>query len=245
MNAALTPRPFEGKTAVVVQHLAFEDLGSLGPVLSGLGFRIQYRQAGVDALSDDAATADLLVVLGGPIGAYEEAVYPFLADELSALRQRLSQNRPTLGICLGAQLMAQALGARVYPGGRKEIGWGPLSLTSDGAQSPLRHLLDTPVLHWHGDTFELPGGAQWLASSPVYPHQAFSVGPNVLALQCHPEAETARFERWLIGHSCELSHADIDVPRLRAEAAQHGPALEAACQRLFAEWLDGIHWLPA
>lgn len=225
--------------AIVVQHLAFEDLGSFAPVLREQGWRWRCLQAGVDDLAE-ARDADLLIVLGGPIGVYETDTYPFLNDEIALLRERLAAQRPTLGVCLGSQLMAAALGARVYPGGRKEIGWSPLQLTTAGHTSCLRHLTDVPVLHWHGDTFELPEGSTHLASSSVYPHQAFSVGAHALALQCHPEAQLQDFERWLIGHACELASAQLDVPALRAAAQAHAPALAAAAARMLRDWLASL-----
>lgn len=242
MNPATPPPPAHGKTVTVVQHLAFEDLGSFAEVLEDQGFTIQYRQAGVDELGSSVASADLLVVLGGPIGVYEEEAYPFLVPEVAAIGHRLRAGRPTLGICLGAQLIAKALGARVYPGAHKEIGFGELTLSTEGLKSPLKHLAGTPVLHWHGDTFDLPDGAQRLASSALYPNQAFSVGANVLALQFHPESEAARFERWLIGHACELARADIDIPALRADNIQLGRALEEAGARVLSDWLGNVRW---
>lgn len=226
----------------VVQHLSFEDLGSFSAVLDDLGLVVRYRQAGVDELGSSVSTADLLVVLGGPIGVYEEEAYPFLVDEVAALGHRLRAGRPTLGICLGAQLMAKALGARVYPGEHKEIGFSELTLSTDGMKSPLKHLAGSPVLHWHGDTFDLPEGAKRLASTALYPNQAFSVGTNVLALQFHPESEAARFERWLIGHACELARAGVDIPALRADNVQLGRGLEEAGGRVLTDWLGNVRW---
>lgn len=225
--------------AIVVQHLAFEDLGSFAPVLRAQGWTWTCLQAGVDELGA-ARDADLLIVLGGPIGVYETEAYPFLHDEIALLRERLSAQRPTLGICLGSQLMAAALGARVYPGGRKEIGWSPLQLTAAGQTSCLRHLAEVPVLHWHGDTFDLPEGSTHLASSSVYAHQAFSVGAHALALQCHPEAQLQDFECWLIGHACELASAGLDVPALRAAARTHAPALASAAAQMLGDWLSTL-----
>ena len=242
MNTNTSARPWEGKTITVVQHLSFEDLGSFAPVLDDLGFDVRYRQAGVDELGSSVASADLLVVLGGPIGVYEEQAYPFLVDEVAALRQRLRAGLPTLGICLGAQLIAKALDARVYPGEFKEIGFTDLTLSTEGMKSPLKHLAGTPVLHWHGDTFDLPEGASRLASTAHYPNQAFAVGANVLALQFHPESEAARFERWLIGHSCELGKAGIDIPTLRADNVLLGRGLEEAGARMLIDWLGGLRW---
>ena len=233
-------QPWRGRTAVVVQHLSFEDLGSFGPVLEAEGLSIRYLQAGVDELAEPIEEADLLVVLGGPIGVYETDTYPFIETELTALRARLARRLPTLGVCLGAQLMAQALGGRVYPGGTKEIGWSELRLSEAGAASALNALAGVPVLHWHGDTFDLPPGALHLAASALYPNQAFSVGSHALALQFHPEADARRFERWLIGHAAELGAARIDIPALRRDAERLAPGLERAAGGLLKAWLAGI-----
>lgn len=119
--------------AVAIQHVAFEGLGILETMLIGRGFDITIFDACRDSLDAPAiAGAELLVVLGGPIGAYEDGIYPFLTRELRILEGRLGKRRPTLGVCLGAQLMARALGSRVYPGPRKEIGWAPVALTPEG-----------------------------------------------------------------------------------------------------------------
>ncbi|XUJ33596.1 glutamine amidotransferase-related protein [Bradyrhizobium japonicum] len=108
-------------------------------------------------------------MLGGPIGVYETERYPFLTREIDLLERRLAQGLPTLGICLGAQLMAKALGARIYAGGVKEIGWGSVTLTDAGQASSLKPLAESaPVLHWHGDTFDLPDNAARLASNENY-----------------------------------------------------------------------------
>ncbi len=231
------------KTALAIRHLAFEDLGSFAAVLAERGFRLDYLDAGVDDLAGvDVLAPELLVVLGGPIGAYEEAIYPFLHDELRLLQQRLAADRPTLGICLGAQLMARALGARVYPGPAKEIGWKPLTLTEAGRASPVAALAaeHTSMLHWHGDTFDLPEGARLLASTDICQQQIFAWGRNALGFQCHPEALGKHLERWLIGHACELGAAGVAVPSLRAANAQHAPALERQGALCLAGWLDEV-----
>jgi GMP synthase (glutamine-hydrolysing) len=118
------------KTCLALRHVIFEDLGTLAPILRHRGFETRYLEVGMDRLEPaEIEGADLLVVLGGPIGVYEEDVYPFLVDESALISRRLSRLRPTLGICLGAQLMAKALGSKVAPGPAKEIGLAPVELT--------------------------------------------------------------------------------------------------------------------
>jgi GMP synthase (glutamine-hydrolysing) len=192
----------------------------------------------------DALAPDLLIVLGGPIGVYETEAYPFLRWELEGLRQRLARNAPTLGICLGAQLMAAALDAAVYPGSEgKEIGWASLVPGAEAAACPaMAELLaaDLPVLHWHGDTFNLPHGAAHLAASARYPNQAWSIGRNILGLQFHAEVLAPALERWYVGHASELATARIDVPRLRSDGRRFAPTLHVAARRFWRRWLDGI-----
>lgn len=231
------------KYADVIRHVAFEDLGTFENALAAQGFHIRYWEAGVDDLSLlDPVRSDLLVVLGGPIGVYETDIYPFLTAEIALLKARLQQDKPTLGICLGAQLMAAALGAKVYPGHYKEIGWSALT-SAQADHNIMAPLLvpDVNVLHWHGDTFDLPEGAVRLASSSHYPNQAFGWGKHGLALQFHPEVKTSHVERWLIGHACELAKTPhVNVPTLRAESKVHGPKLEQAAQVFWQQWLTGL-----
>jgi GMP synthase (glutamine-hydrolysing) len=230
------------RSALAIRHVAFEDLGLLAPLLAERGFAPRYLEAPTDDLdAEDPLAPDLLVVLGGPIGAYEDAQYPFLRPELRLLERRLAASRPTLGLCLGAQLMARALGARVYPTGRKEIGWGALSLTPAGKESALRHLDGTRVLHWHGDSFELPERAMRLASSEITENQAFAWGRAALALQFHAEASGRGLERWFVGHAHEIaSTPGLSVEGLRRGTRDCTPSLERAGRACFAEWLGSV-----
>jgi GMP synthase (glutamine-hydrolysing) len=235
------------KRAFAIRHVAFEDLGILAEALEAQGYSPAYLDAGVDDLACARPDrGDLLVVLGGPISAYEEDRYPFLRDELRLIEQCLHCQVPVLGICLGAQVIARTLGARVYPGGAKEIGFAPIELTAEGGRSCLRHLHHggNMVLHWHGDTFDLPSGATRLASTMITPNQAFSAGDRVLALQFHIEADPRRIEQWLIGHACELTAAKIDVPTMRAQARQYADEFRDAGTAVLREWLCRLELRP-
>ncbi len=232
------------KSVVAIRHVPFEGLGLLGDVLAEYDYQIDPVDAGVDDLATlDSNKPDLLVVLGGPIGAGDHALYPFLTDELRCIEARLKAGRPTLGICLGAQLMAAALGARVYPARQKEIGWAPVSLSAAGQASMLRHIDgNVPVLHWHGDTFDLPAGATRLASTEVCPNQAFGWGPAALGLQFHLEVVASEIERWLIGHACEIAalRSGVTVTTLRADTQRCAPGLAPHAADCFRSWLSGI-----
>jgi GMP synthase (glutamine-hydrolysing) len=229
------------KTCVAVRHVAFEDLGLLDPLLAARGYAIRYHEAGVERFEPDTLVApDIVIVLGGPIGVYEGEAYPFITSEIAAIAARLASNRPLLGICLGAQMMAAALGARVAPGPVKEIGWAPLTLTAAGQRSVLAAIGALPVLHWHGDNCELPPGCERLASTTHCPVQAFARTPSQLALQFHVETEPAQLERWLVGHTVELGKAGIDPRDLRAQAKAHGAATAAAGGAVLSAWLDAV-----
>nr|WP_291368970.1 MULTISPECIES: glutamine amidotransferase [unclassified Acinetobacter] len=235
----MTLSPDFPDTIYAIQHLAFEDLGALEDVFYQLGFRVRYFEAGIDDLTKAMQHKGLTIILGGPIGVYETDDYPFLQQEIDLLKVRLENNLPTLGICLGAQLIAHALGAKVYAGHEKEIGWSKLSLSS-AENNPLNPLTDTAVLHWHGDTFDLPEQAELLASSEIYPNQAFSVGKNILALQFHIEVAADSLEKWLIGHTCELRKANINIPSLRADNEAYAAILETQAQAVLQSYLKQI-----
>jgi GMP synthase (glutamine-hydrolysing) len=230
------------KIAAAIRHVHFEDLGAFEPTLTEHGYTVRYYDAGThDLKSHNLLTHELLIVLGAPVGAYEEEKYPFLSDEIKLMEKRLASSRPTVGICLGAQLLARALGSRVYPGPAKEIGWAPVMLSDAGHEGPARHLEGVPVLHWHGDTFDLPAGAELLASTSVCRNQAFSHGRNTIAFQFHPEATSANFERWLIGHAAEIGGVPgLSVAALRADTQRFARDSEPRGKRVLSDWLSQL-----
>lgn len=258
---------------LALRHVAFEDLGLLAPLLERRGHRVRYLDvpaaglgtaAGLDPAGPgseqdapslrDLESADLVVILGGPIGVYETDAYPFLEPEIAAVARRVKTGSPTLGICLGAQIIAAALGARVHPGSMKEIGWAPVELTQAGRRSVLGQTEGIPVLHWHGDTFDLPAGAELLASTALYRNQAFSYPhapgaaegptvsmppPHVLALQFHLEATAEGLESWYVGHAAEIGATPgIEVMSLREAGVEGGAALRPQASKVFSDWLD-------
>ncbi|MGH8149807.1 MAG: glutamine amidotransferase [Steroidobacteraceae bacterium] len=245
------------KLALAVRHVAFEDCGTLADVLAERGFAVRYADVGrIDLREVDSVAPDLLVGLGGPIAVYDEALYPWITQELRLFERRLRAAKPTLGICLGAQMLAHALGARVYAGPVKELGWKPLKLTPQGERSVVAPLAShsTSMFHWHGDTFDLPAGATLLASTAQVAQQVYAWGPSVLAFQCHPEIRAADIESWLIGHACELAATrgaeggpgtgngarGTDVAQLRRDSEHLGPALAQRARTMFESWLAAV-----
>ena len=229
------------KQCLVLRHVNFEDLGSLAAPLRRRGYKVRYVDTPIEALGlGEAINADLLIVLGGPISVNDHEAYPWLTTELQAIAGRLASRRPTLGICLGAQLMAASLGASVVKASAVEIGWGLIDLTEAGRTSPLAVLEGLPVLHWHGDRFELPDGAVSLASTKLCPHQAFSVGHHALAIQFHVEADPAKFENWLVANAADLHAYKLDPVELRRSALLYGASMTSASSRVISGWLEGL-----
>jgi GMP synthase (glutamine-hydrolysing) len=227
------------RTALVLQHDATIHLGNLEPVLREHGYELRIVDATTEDLGAiDPIEADLLVVLGGEMGAYETDAYPFLLTERALVRTRLDAERPTLGVCLGAQVMAGALGERVYKGDTTQIGFRPVEPTDAGATSPVRHFAGVPVAQWHGDTFDLPERATRLATSSDYSNEAFAIDEWALAVQFHPEVTDEMHERWLVDGTTSLAEQSLDADALRNERARYSAAMQDASRRAFSEWLD-------
>lgn len=225
------------KIIYAIQHLAFEDLGTLEDIFYQKGYRVRYFDAGVDDLTQALQYEGLTVILGGPIGVNDDEDYPFLKQEIDLIKQRLQQDQPTLGICLGAQLMAKALDANTYTGHHKEIGWGTLKLSN--TNTVLAPLSNVPVLHWHGDTFDLPAATAHLAASEYYPNQGFQIGKS-LALQFHIEVDVEHIEQWLIGHHNELKQNQVDIKQLRQDSQNNSQALQSATKQVITQYMQQI-----
>jgi GMP synthase (glutamine-hydrolysing) len=229
------------RTALILQHDPSIHLGNIGPVLVEHGYELRIVDVTADDIAAiDPADADLVVVLGGEMGAYQTDEFPFLQAEQALLRKRLEAERPTLGVCLGAQLIAGALGERVYKGDTMQIGYRRVEPTAAGAVSPIRHFDGVPVVQWHGDTFELPERATRLASSGDYSNEAFAIGDFALAVQFHPEVTDEMHETWVSDGYNELDQHAIDPDAMRRDRELYSARMQEASRAAFSEWLSSL-----
>ena len=191
-----------------LQHVDFEDLGTIADWATDNNHPITATrwQNGEAAASLDSF--DLLVIMGGPMNIYEEPLYPWLRDEKRFIADAIAAKKAVLGVCLGAQLIADVLGGKVYPNQHKEIGWFPVQ-KAPGASGPFANVLPRTFspFHWHGDTFSLPPGASHLARSEGCENQAFSVGECILGLQFHLEVTPNAVQAWTENGGAELVNA--------------------------------------
>ena len=233
---------------LVFQHVASEPLGTLDPLFRGAGFRIRYvnweRQARHEI---DVARYDGLVVLGGPMAADETDVYPNLLDEREAIMHAIEREIPVLGICLGAQLIAAALGGQTQRGAAVERGWTEVVPTEAGEDDPLLRYLEhgKPLFQWHDDTFTLPERAVHLARSVACEHQAFRVGESCYGLQFHLEADRPLIERWVDRWpAADVATADqARTPRERIlrDTDRHIERAARVGEGLFSEFIDRFY----
>ncbi len=237
------------RRVLVFQHVAYEPLGSLDPLLRSRKIRIRYVNFGrePDAMPE-LDGYDALIVLGGPMNVDDVEKHPHLGTEQTLLRQACAQAMPVLGICLGAQLLAHAHGAQVGRNVQPELGWTPLSLTSAGQLDPVLRPLGSAgrVFQWHGDTFALPDGAELLATGPTCNHQAFRLGTCAYGLQFHLEVDPRLVDRWLRVHAAQLATVlgPDAAAEIAAETRQRAASNHAAAQAVFGAWLDAAGWQP-
>ncbi|MFT3868263.1 MAG: type 1 glutamine amidotransferase [Nibricoccus sp.] len=198
----------------VLQHASFEGLAAIAPLLAARHAKISTTRFFENSTLPPLHDFDLVIAMGGPMSVNDEAEHPWLVAEKQFIRDAVRRGTPVLGVCLGAQLIASALGARVYRNAQKEIGWFPVEAVpvvagSTGFCFPAR--LD--VFHWHGETFDLPPGATHLARSAACKHQAFQVGRRTLALQFHLEVTPAAVQAFVDHCGNELRHAPFIQPK--------------------------------
>lgn len=180
----------------ILQHVAFEGIGSIRSWLKAKNTTVGYTHFHDRWHLPSLEGLDLIIVMGGPMSVNDEATLSWLVQEKAFIRDAIHQGVPVLGICLGAQLIANVLGARVYPGSEREIGW--FDIESDASTQDVFHFPKTAtVFHWHGETFDLPGGATRLARSSACDNQAFQFGHNVIGLQFHLEVTPACVEEMI------------------------------------------------
>ncbi|MCP5446059.1 MAG: gamma-glutamyl-gamma-aminobutyrate hydrolase family protein [Chromatiaceae bacterium] len=216
------------------QHVPFEGLGSIEAWLTAHGFAITatkfFESAEIPALHQ----IDLLVVLGGPMSVNEEAQFRWLAAEKAYLREAVVSGKPVLGICLGAQLIASAMGSGVYPNSAKEIGWFPINGIAVSNHSAFNFPQTVQVFHWHGETFDLPAGAVHLASSDGCTNQAFQIGTSVIGLQFHLETTPESLQR--IVANCR----DEIVPARYIQTEDEMRSADAAAYRSINRMMDDV-----
>lgn len=225
------------RTALVLQHSEHVTLDLVGDWLAARDYSVTTHWPARAAMPSLIAP-DLVVILGGTMGVYERAAFPWIDNEVRAVRARLDSGGKTLGLCLGAQMMAAALGARVYRGGvGKEIGWKRIALTEAGRDSALAPLDGLALMQWHGDTFDLPEGATHLARDALYENQAFAFGAHALALQFHLEVSAAGLETWLTDRNDpELAELGLTADALRTAAAQAAPRARNPAFNVLDSW---------
>jgi GMP synthase (glutamine-hydrolysing) len=230
-------------TALVLQHAPEEPGGLFEEFLLNQGWKLEVIPLfSIPNLPPLRKRFELILVLGGPMSANNEDRYPFLKQELLFLKRALKLGHPVFGICLGAQLMAKALGARVYPGPYKEIGWYWLNKTSLAKRDPLFSLLDPYflVFQWHGETFDLPSDAICLAGNDTYPHQAFRFGSLAYGVQFHLELTEELLRTWLASWSDEIGEArpqPLSAGEILEDAVVYLDRLQAQARQVFSCYL--------
>ena len=226
-------------TVLVLQHMPYETPGTIGATLASRGVALETVPVFDGApVPRDLGAADALLVMGGPMGVDEADRHPAIRDELRLIERAVDEARPVLGVCLGSQLLATALGGTVSKGRAKEIGWHTVTLTDAGAEDPLlggsgRSFV---AFHWHGDVFSVPPGAVALASSELTPNQGYRYGESVYGLQFHPEVDRAILDGMIGDFEQELEEAGVTAADVRAGADVHLAALRRTCASMTSAW---------
>ena len=228
---------------LALQHIACEPPAAFEDELLARGLELRRVELDEGEALPDWREFAAIIVMGGPMGAYEDAAHPWLAAEKRLIREAVGADVPVWGVCLGAQLLAAALGARVYRGDRPEVGLLPVDLAPGAAADPVFEAAPSrfATLQWHGDSFDLPAGATLLASSPAYPNQAFRIGRSY-GLQFHLEVSLGLATEWggvpAYAESLETTLGPGALDRLLADVADHEPETVPLARDLFGRWLE-------
>lgn len=236
---------------LVFQHVPFEPLGTLDPILRECGFRIQYVNFGREPeLKPSLDGYDGLIILGGPMNVNDVANYPYLANELTLVKEALDRDISILGICLGAQLLAKALGGTVQRGPVREIGWYDVDVTEEGQRDPVLCTFGerSEVFQWHEDVIDLPSNVVHLASSPLCHAQAFRYGEHAYGFQFHLEVNQPIVERWLPELSNDAARYDdrnfVDPDHIRAKMSHSMEPMMALSHQTFSRWIGRFDVAP-
>ncbi|MBI4353191.1 MAG: type 1 glutamine amidotransferase, partial [Candidatus Omnitrophica bacterium] len=217
------------REVIVLQHVPGEGAGTVVDFMeeNGIPFRVIQLYNG-DHLPENLEKIRAVLIMGGPMNVYEEDKHPFLKKEDAFIKQLAAKDIPCLGVCLGAQLIAKALGKRVYKASQAEIGWGDVHLSPQAAEDPLFSSIPSSVmrvLQWHEDTFDLPDTAVHLASSEAVPNQAYRYGRHVYGLQFHVEVNREMLVDWFRNHK--------DFSKIMAEYERYEKNLKSLAYQLY------------
>ncbi|MGI9186700.1 MAG: type 1 glutamine amidotransferase [Gaiellales bacterium] len=231
---------------LVLQHIACEPPAEYGTVLASRGHTLHTVEVDEGEALPDWREFGAIVAMGGPMGAYEDDAYPWLADEKRLIGDAVRAGLPYFGACLGVQLLAASLGARVYPGGTPEIGILDVMRTEDGGSDPVASILPErfKTLQWHSDTFDLPEGAVSLFSSPAYPNQGFRFGEVAYGVQFHLEVDAALADAWSRVPAYKTAAEDVLGPggldTLLSGVHDHADRMLPHARTLIDAWLDHV-----
>ncbi len=229
---------------LIVCHHRKEDIGTFEEVLRERGFTLDIILGHEDKLPNIEPSAhDLTIIMGGAMGVYEADEHPYLYSEIEYIKKRIEVNKPLLGICLGGQLIAKALGGEVYKGKQgRETGWREIHVTDAGKKSPVHYLdaTQTKMTQGHQDTFDLPDGAVLLATSEQYQNQAFSYGDKTLGFQYHPEMDEERMNVWLNEKNDFLTTDDMPKDQIAKDTKIYADKLKLQTAKFFNAWLDEV-----
>lgn len=226
----------------VLQHVECETIGSIAKSLHARNLSVRFIRLFEGQPVPTLDSSSGLIVMGGPMGVYDYNRFPYLTDEKRLIEAAVRAEKPVLGICLGSQLLAAALGATVKPSGKQEIGWHLVTLASAAQADPLWLEIPTTftALHWHGDIFDLPAGAELLASSAMTDHQAFRYGKSAYGLLFHLEVTASGIERMAASFPADLDKVGLTRTLLMEQSQIHLPGVRGIGEKVFGRWANMV-----